>query len=148
LRCHGLLSPKTLTLEEWLLHKFVPLYLPPYSPELNPIEIICKQAKYHWRSFKTWAKDHLLTEVQELLDGYGKKFHISFKLLLRPRSQNGKPEIDDGCKPRKSSAPRRRRTACKMIADGACCTRAGGQKGLKPTQHPKAKPGTRQKPCG
>ena len=66
--------------EEWLLlHKFVPLYLPSYSPELNPIEIIWKQAKYHCRSFKTWAKDKLLTEVKDLLDGYGRKFHVSFK---------------------------------------------------------------------
>jgi hypothetical protein len=30
-------------LEEWLLHKFVPLYLLPCGPELNSIEIICKQ---------------------------------------------------------------------------------------------------------
>ena len=64
-------------LEEWLLCKFVPLYLPPYSPELNPIEIVWKQVKYHWRSFKTWAKDSLLTEVKDLLDGYGNKFHVS-----------------------------------------------------------------------
>ena len=34
----------------------------------------------------------------------------------------------------------------KKIAGGACCARARGQKGLKPAQHPKAKPGTRQKP--
>ncbi len=68
------------TREEWLLlHKFVPLYLPPYSPELNAIEMLWKQAKYHWRSFKTWARDKLLTEVKELLDGYGSKFHVSFK---------------------------------------------------------------------
>ena len=32
-----------------------------------------------------------------------------------------------------------------MIAGGACCTRAGGQKDLKLAHHPKAKPGTRQK---
>ena len=57
--------------EEWLLYKLVRLYLPPYSPELNPIEISWKQAQYHWRSFKTWARDKLLTEVRNLLDGYG-----------------------------------------------------------------------------
>ncbi len=57
----------------------VPLYLPPYSPELNAIEMLWKQAKYHWRSFKTWARDKLLTEVKELLDDYGSKFHVSFK---------------------------------------------------------------------
>lgn len=68
------------TLEDWvLLYKFVPLYLPAYSPELNPIEMVWKQAKYHWRSFKTWAKERLLEEVKELLDGYGRKFHVSFK---------------------------------------------------------------------
>lgn len=66
--------------QEWLLqHKFLPLYLPPYSPELNPIEMLWKQAKYHWRSFKSWAKEQLLAEVKALLDGYGKTFHISFK---------------------------------------------------------------------
>ncbi|WP_422646233.1 transposase, partial [Xenorhabdus nematophila] len=27
------------------------LYLPAYSPELNLIEIVWKQAKYHWRRF-------------------------------------------------------------------------------------------------
>ena len=66
--------------QQWLLvHKFVPLYLPPYSPELNPIEILWKQAKYHWRSFKTWAGDKLLTEVRELLYGYVTKFHVNFR---------------------------------------------------------------------
>ena len=40
------------TLEDWvLLYKFVPLYLPAYSPELNPIEMVWKLAKYHWRLF-------------------------------------------------------------------------------------------------
>ena len=65
--------------DEWLvLYKFVPLYLPTYSPELNPIEMIWKQAKYHWRSFKTWAKDKLHEEVNELLGGYGTAFHVRF----------------------------------------------------------------------
>ncbi len=30
--------------------RFVLLFLPPYSPELNLIEILWKQAKYHWGS--------------------------------------------------------------------------------------------------
>jgi transposase len=72
---HGLDQQST---DEWLVQKFVPLYLPTYSPELNPIEILWKQAKYHWRSFKTWARDQLLSEVKALLDGYGTKFHVSF----------------------------------------------------------------------
>ena len=64
---------------------------------------------------------------------------------VRPRRQNGKPQLDDGRELRKRTAPRRRRNACKMIADSAYCTSAGGQKGLKLALHPKAKPGTRQK---
>jgi transposase len=32
-------------------------YLPPYSPELNLIEIVWKHFKYHWRRFVTWTKE-------------------------------------------------------------------------------------------
>jgi hypothetical protein len=45
---------------------------------LGAVEVLWKQAKYHWRSFKTWAGDQLLSEVKALLDGYGTKFHVSF----------------------------------------------------------------------
>jgi len=31
-------------------------YLPPYSPQLNLIEIVWKHFKYHWRRFVTWTK--------------------------------------------------------------------------------------------
>ena len=35
-------------LERWMIkYRFVPLYLPPYSPELNMIEILWKHVKYH-----------------------------------------------------------------------------------------------------
>lgn len=65
--------------QEWLIrHRFSLLYLPPYSPELNLIEILWKQAKYHWREFKTWSKDSLITEVHDLLSGFGTKFHICY----------------------------------------------------------------------
>ena len=53
-------------------------YLPPYSPELNMIEILWKQAKYHWREFVTWSKDSFRSKVSELLDGFGTKFQIDF----------------------------------------------------------------------
>ena len=59
-------------------HKVFLCYLPPYSPELNMIEILWKQAKYHWREFVTWTKETLPEKVRELLDGYGSKFQISF----------------------------------------------------------------------
>jgi hypothetical protein len=66
-------------IDRWLIvHRFVPLYLPPYSPELNLIEILWKHAKYHWRGFTAWTRDTLISEVTHLLAGFGSKFHISY----------------------------------------------------------------------
>ena len=66
-------------IDEWLLdHRLILLFLTPYSPELNPIEILWKHAKYHWRKFTTWTKENLLREVGEILDGYGRKFEICY----------------------------------------------------------------------
>ena len=53
-------------------------YLPPYSPELNLIEILWKHAKYYWREFTTWSKDAFRSKISELLDGFGTKFQINF----------------------------------------------------------------------
>lgn len=65
--------------DRWLVeHRFLLLYLPPYSPELNLIEILWKHAKYHWRTFVSWTKDALIQEVQALLAGFGKDFHIRY----------------------------------------------------------------------
>lgn len=73
---HGI-EPQTL--HHWLLaHRFIPVYLPPYSPELNCIEILWKHAKYHWRGFTSWARDALVHEVTDLLNGFGTKFHIRY----------------------------------------------------------------------
>ena len=64
---------------EWMVHhRFTPLYIPAYSPELNLIEIVWKHAKYHWREFVTWSKHNLVQEVHSLLSGFGTKFHVSF----------------------------------------------------------------------
>lgn len=70
---------ETKKLDEWLIeHRLLIMHLPPYSPELNPIEIVWKQAKYHWRRFVTWSKDEFIQEVQNLMDGIGTDFKISF----------------------------------------------------------------------
>ncbi|MFM4849399.1 transposase [Aeromonas rivipollensis] len=67
------------TLHRWLVeHSLFLLYLPAYSPELNLIEIIWKQAKYHWRRFVTWTKETIDDEIAALLGGYGSKFEINF----------------------------------------------------------------------
>ncbi len=49
-----------------------------YSPELNPIELVWKHAKYHWHRFVTWSKEQLFDEVQNLMAGVGSGFKISF----------------------------------------------------------------------
>jgi len=53
-------------------------FIPPYSPELNLIEILWKHAKYHWREFETWTAKNLQISVQNLLNGFGNKFNILF----------------------------------------------------------------------
>ena len=53
-------------------------YLPPYSPELNRIEILWKQAKYFWRRFVYLAGDSLREEVHSIMQNYGKTFTVNF----------------------------------------------------------------------
>ncbi|PKB13779.1 DDE superfamily endonuclease [Janthinobacterium sp. 64] len=53
-------------------------YLPPYSPELNRIEILWKQAKYFWRRFAGLKGSELLSEVESLMKGFGTAFTINF----------------------------------------------------------------------
>ena len=65
--------------DHWLLtHRLILYFLPPYSPELNLIEIVWKHAKYHWRRFISWSADQLQPEVHALLDGFGSKYKIRF----------------------------------------------------------------------
>ena len=55
------------------------LYLPPYSPELNPIEMLWREMKYNWvdlnalESFETYE-----IHVKKLLDGFGTEYDINF----------------------------------------------------------------------
>jgi transposase len=65
--------------ERWLgEHRMLLFFLPPYSPELNLIEIVWKQAKYHRRRLVTWTRDTIESEITSLLDAYGTKFQINF----------------------------------------------------------------------
>ena len=64
---------------------------------------------------------------------------------VRPEGQKGATSLEDGRGPGKSAAPRKRRSAARMLAGGAYCTSAGGQKGLKLAQCRQAKPGAAPK---
>ena len=53
---------------------------------------------------------------------------------VRPEGQKGAPSLEDVRGPRKTTGPRKRRTAARRIAGGACCTSAGGPKGFTQTK--------------
>ena len=55
--------------------------------------------------------------------------------IVRPEGQKGAPRLEDVRSPRKTAGPRKRRSAARRIAGSACCTSAGGPKGLKPLEH-------------
>lgn len=63
---------------EWEKKALYLYYLPPYSPELNRIEILWKQAKYFWRRFVSLKGDGLLQEIQSSMKDFHKEFTIRF----------------------------------------------------------------------
>ena len=53
-------------------------FLPAYSPELNRIEKIWYNSKYVWMKAKGRIFSELVSDVSEILDGFGKKFKFDF----------------------------------------------------------------------
>lgn len=53
-------------------------FLPPYSPELNRIEILWKQAKHYWRRPLGLTGTALREEIDALMRGFGTRFTIKF----------------------------------------------------------------------
>ncbi len=53
-------------------------FLPPYSPELNRIEILWKQAKHYWRRPIGLTGAALREEVESMMRGFGTRFTIKF----------------------------------------------------------------------
>lgn len=74
---HG--APMRERQAEWERKGLSLLYLPPYSPELNAIEILWKQAKYFWRRFLTLSGMALHDEVDALMRGFGTDYTITFR---------------------------------------------------------------------
>ena len=55
------------------------LFLPPYSPELNKIEILWKHMKYHYHKLEAYLSfDNLYKHVKNLLNSFGTKYDIKF----------------------------------------------------------------------
>ena len=64
---------------EWLNQRVHVVYLPPYSPELNLIEILWHKVKYEWLPVTAYESFQALQcHVREILSGYGKENRITF----------------------------------------------------------------------
>ena len=63
---------------KWMAQGLFLYCLPPYSPELNRIEILWKQAKYFWRRYISLKGQELVDEIESLMKGFGTAFTINF----------------------------------------------------------------------
>jgi transposase len=63
---------------QWATQGLHSSYLPPYSPELNRIEILWNHSKYLWRRFVALQGADLLSEIPSLMKGFGSEFTIIF----------------------------------------------------------------------
>ena len=65
--------------EKWKKMGLELFYLPTYSPELNKIEILWKQMKYHWMTPTSYSDlDTLEQALYECLRNIGTKHVINF----------------------------------------------------------------------
>ena len=93
--CKQLSRPTTLVIDNAPIHRsaefeaMIPIweaqglflwFLPPYSPELNLIEILWKQIKYHWMPIHAYESVQTLAQCRDnILAGFGKQFQICFQ---------------------------------------------------------------------
>jgi len=66
-------------IEQWKQEDLWIYFLPPYSPELNLIEILWRRIKYNWLSFDAYKNfQNLEEELTMILDGFGINYDINF----------------------------------------------------------------------
>lgn len=66
-------------IDEWEKLGLHLLYLPPYSPELNPIEMLWREMKYTWMDLNVLDSfDSFKQHIQDMLDFFGSKYDINF----------------------------------------------------------------------
>lgn len=54
-------------------------YLPPYSPELNKIEILWRMIKYQWLKYRLgWTIQDLKNSLNDIAIGIGSKYQVNF----------------------------------------------------------------------
>lgn len=55
------------------------LFLPPYCPHLNAIEVLWRCVKYRWLPLEAYQQfDRLCTSVLNVLDHVGNRYHLTF----------------------------------------------------------------------
>jgi transposase len=63
----------------WKKHGLIIKYLPPYSPELNLIEILWRRIKYDWLPFSAYSCLNAMIEaLDDILSHVGSKYQITF----------------------------------------------------------------------
>jgi len=66
-------------IDEWEKLGLYLLYLPPYSPELNPIEMLWREMKYTWMDLNVLDSfDDFYKYIQNMLDFFGSEYDINF----------------------------------------------------------------------
>ena len=66
-------------LPRWAKRGLCIKFLPPYSPELNLIEILWRKIKYEWLPFSAYLSFNKLQEaVDQILKNFGEEYSISF----------------------------------------------------------------------
>lgn len=66
-------------LDDWLACGVGLHFLPPYSPELNLIEILWRKLKYEWLPLSAYLSAEALREaVDEIIANYGSKYRLTF----------------------------------------------------------------------
>ena len=66
---------------QWVKRGLIIKYLPPYSPELNLIEILWRFMKYYWMPFSAYVSlPCLLQSVEDILQRFGTDYTIAFEM--------------------------------------------------------------------
>ncbi len=53
-------------------------FLPPYSPELNRIEVLWKKMKYEWLPFRSFTPAELEQAIDTIDAGFGSEYQLTF----------------------------------------------------------------------
>ena len=65
-------------MEEWKENDLLVYFLPPYSPELNLIEILWRRIKYQWLPFEDLCFQNPKERLSYVLNNFGSKYDIIF----------------------------------------------------------------------